>query len=261
MMSNPVQVTYDDGRIARVRLCRPEVRNAMDAATVAGLSEAFRRCGEDPALRAVVLEGEGRFFCGGADITTMRDSLALSEEENLRDALALSDMFGAIESCPVPVVAAVRGAALGGGAGLVACADVGLAEEDAIFGFTEVKLGIVPAVISPFVIRKIGAGHARALFPTGERFAAERALRIGLIHQIAPPGQLEALVAATLRELCSAGPQAVRVAKQIARTVPSLPPEEARAWTAARIARQRVSPEGQEGLRAFLEKRRPAWSS
>jgi methylglutaconyl-CoA hydratase len=257
-MSESITIAGDDS-VVRVRLNRPEVRNALDAQLIAELTSIFRGFDDRPHVRAVVLEGEGAIFCGGADIKYMRAALDLSEAQNHDDALRLSDMFAAIDECPAPTIAKVQGAALGGGAGLIAVCDIVLAEEDALFGFTEAKLGIVPAVISPFVLRKIGQTHARALFPTAERFNAQRALRIGLIHELVPPGQLDAMVESKIQELLTSGPGAARLAKRIARTVGSLAQDEARQWTAQRIAAQRISPEGQEGLRAFLDKRRPSW--
>ncbi len=257
-MSQSITIAGDES-VVRVRLNRPEVRNALDAQLIAELTATFRAFADRPLVRAVVLEGEGAIFCGGADIKYMRAALELSEAQNYEDALRLSDMFAAIDDCPAATIAKVQGAALGGGAGLIAVCDIVLAEEDALFGFTEAKLGIVPAVISPFVLRKIGQSHARALFTTAERFNAERALRIGLIHEVVPPGQLDASVESTIQELLTSGPSAVRLAKSIARQVGGLAPDEARRWTAGRIAGQRVSPEGQEGLRAFLDKRRPTW--
>ena len=257
-MSESLIIAGDD-QVVRVRLNRPDVRNALDAELVAGLADVFRRFEDQPHVRAVVLEGAGAIFCGGADIKYMRAALELSEKQNYEDALRLSDMFAAIDNCPAPTIAKVQGAALGGGAGLVAVCDIVLAEEDALFGFTEAKLGIVPAVISPFVLRKIGQTHARALFPTAERFNAERAMRMGLVHEVVPPGQLDASVESKIQELLTSGPGAARLGKKIARTVGGLAPDEARGWTAERIASQRVSPEGQEGLRAFLDKRRPTW--
>lgn len=257
-MADPV-VVVAEGNVARVRLNRPEVRNALDVATIALLTQRFLEFARDETLRSVVLEGEGAIFCGGADIHYMRAALGLSERDNYEDALRLSDMFGAIDDCPCPTIAKVQGAALGGGAGLIAACDIVLAEEDAVFGFTEAKLGIVPAVISPFVLRKIGPSHARALFPTAERFNAQRARRIGLVHEIVAPGQLEAALSSTVKELQTSGPRAARLAKLIARTVGEKERDEARQWTAERIASQRVSAEGQEGLRAFLDKRRPSW--
>ena len=197
-----------DGGIARVRFNRPDVRNALDAQMIAEVTEAFRTFSDDASVRGVVLEGEGKMFSGGADINYMRAGLDLGEEENYQDALRLSDMFAAIEECAAPVVARVHGAALGGGSGLIAACDIVIAADDAVFGFTEVKLGIVPAVISPFVLRKIGHTHARALFTSGERFGADRALRIGLVHEVVAYPELHAAVKMKTDELMSCGPQA-----------------------------------------------------
>jgi methylglutaconyl-CoA hydratase len=235
------------GAVLRVTLARPERRNAFDAALIAELTEAFADVGD---VRAVVLSGEGTSFCAGADVEWQRAAVELSYEENVEDALRLYRMLEAIDSCPAPVVARVQGYALGGGSGLVACADVAIASADAVFGFSEVKLGIVPAVISPFVLARIGAA-ARRYFLTGERFDAQTALRIGLVAEIA--GDLDEALDAVLAELLSSGPEATRAAKRLIRERPG--GEEA-AQIAAGL---RTSPEGQEGLRAFLEKREPAW--
>ncbi|MBC5825323.1 MAG: enoyl-CoA hydratase/isomerase family protein [Candidatus Eremiobacteraeota bacterium] len=258
-MSETIVVGSVDG-IANVRLNRPSLRNALDAKAIAEVTHAFRSLSADSALRAVVLEGEGKMFCGGADINYMRAGLDLDEEANFEDALRLADMFAAVDECPVPVIVKVRRTALGGGAGLVAAADIAVAGDDAIFGFTEAKLGIIPAVISPFVLRKIGQSHARALFMTAERFDAARALRIGLVHEIAGDDRLDAAVAMKLSELKSSGPQAARAAKQLAKLSGTLPAGQARLWTARQTAERRAAAEGQEGLRAFLEKRKPAWA-
>jgi methylglutaconyl-CoA hydratase len=248
-----------DGGLARVRLNRPDVRNALNAQMIAEVAGAFHELSSDDSVRAVVLEGEGKIFSGGADIHYMRAGLELGEEENFNDALRLSDMFAAIDDCKAPVIAKVQGAALGGGSGLIAACDIVIAADDAVFGFTEAKLGIVPAVISPFVLRKIGHTHARALFVTGERFGADRALRIGLIHEAVPYHDLHGALQKTIAEVMSCGPHAVRMAKYIARNVARLAPDEARVWTARTTAQRRASGEGQEGLRAFLEKRKPNW--
>lgn len=247
-----------DGGLARVRLNRPDVRNALNARMIAEVTEAFVQLSSDDSVRAVVLEGEGKIFSGGADIHYMRAGLELGEAENFNDALRLSDMFASIDDCKAPVIARVQGAALGGGSGLIAACDIVIAADDAVFGFTEVKLGIVPAVISPFVLRKIGQTHARALFVTGERFGADRALRIGLIHEVVPYHDLHSAVQKSIGEVMSCGPQAVKEAKNIARRVAELGPE-ARTWTSRTTAQRRASDEGQEGLRAFLEKRKPKW--
>ena len=237
-----------DGPVLRVTLARPERRNAFDAALIAELAETFVDVGR---ARAVVLAGEGASFSAGADVDWMRSSVELSFDENVADATALRRMLEAIDQCPAPVVARVQGHALGGGAGLVAVADIALAAPDAVFAFSEVKLGIIPAVISPFVLARIGPGAARRYFLTGERFDAATALRIGLVHEVAD--DLDAALERLLGELLSAGPQAARWAKRLVRERPD-GPETAR-W----IAERRASEEGQEGLRAFLKKRPASW--
>jgi len=239
-----------DGDVLRVTLARPDRRNAFDAELIAELATAFVDVGR---ARAVVLAGEGPSFCAGADVEWMRSSAGLSYDENVADALALRRMLEAIDGCPAPVICRVQGHALGGGAGLVACADVVIAAPDAVFAFSEAKLGIVPAVISPFALAKIGPSWARRLFPTGERFGADLALRIGLVHELAD--DLDAAVERVLTELRSAGPRASRAAKRLVLDAPLDGLE-----TARRIAERRTSDEGQEGLRAFLERRRPDWS-
>ena len=237
-----------DGPILRVTLARPERRNAFDAALIAELTEAFSDVGD---ARAVVLAGEGPSFCAGADVDWQRSAIDLSYDENVEDAMRLYAMLEAIDGCPAPVVARVQGYALGGGSGLVACCDVAIAGDDAVFGFSEVKLGIIPAVISPFVLPRIGPGAARRYFLTGERFAAQVALTIGLVHEIA--ADLDEAVDRVVAELLTSGPQAAREAKQLVRTAPT------GLDTAHIAARLRTSPEGQDGLRAFLERRKPSW--
>ena len=237
-----------DGALLRITLARPDRRNAFDAELIGELSKAFIDVGR---ARAVVLAGEGASFCAGADVDWMRASVGLSLDENVADANAMRQMFEAIDRCPAPVVARVQGHALGGGAGLVAAADIAIADPETVFAFSEVKLGIIPAVISPFALAKIGPGAARRYFVTGERFDAETALRIGLVSQVA--ADLDAAVDRVVGELLSAGPHAARWAKRLIRERPD-GPETAR-W----IAERRASDEGQEGLRAFLEKRPPSW--
>jgi methylglutaconyl-CoA hydratase len=231
-----------------VTLARPGRRNAFDAALIAELTEAFADVGD---ARAVVLSGEGESFCAGADVEWMRSSVDLSFDENVEDARRLRAMLEAIDGCPAPVVAQVHGHALGGGAGLVACADVAIAEAETVFGFSEVKLGIVPAVISPFVLAKTGPGPARRYFVTGERFDAWNALWMGLVQEVTV--EPERAVEDVLEQIASAGPEAARAAKRLARRAHSA--EE----TARLIAEHRTSDEGQDGLRAFLEKRAPGW--
>ena len=228
-------------------ITRPERRNAFDASLIRELTEAFADVGD---ARAVVLAGEGESFCAGADVEWQRASIDLSLEENVEDAMRLYRMCETIDTCPAPVVARVQGYALGGGSGLVACSDVGIAAPDATFGFSEVKLGIIPAVISPFVLPKIGA-HARRYFLTGERFDAEAALRIGLVHELAD--NLDDAVDRIVGEILTAGPNAVRAAKRL---VHDRPQGEETAQIAARL---RSGEEGQEGLRAFLERRTASW--
>ena len=237
-----------DGPVLRITLARPEARNAFDAALIAELAGAFVDVGR---ARAVVVAGEGTSFSAGADVEWMRASVDLSYEANLADANALRQMLEAIDRCPAPVVARVQGHALGGGCGLVACADIAIAAPDTQFAFSEVKLGIIPAVISPFALAKIGASAARRYFVTGERFGAEAALRMGLVHELA--AELDAAVERIVGELLSAGPTAARWAKRLVHERPD------GAETARWIAERRTSAEGQEGLRAFLEKRPASW--
>jgi methylglutaconyl-CoA hydratase len=263
-MSNSLDVARNGpgGVVARVTLDRPEVHNAFNAELIGELRATFRKLADEPPdqLRAVVLAGNGPSFCAGADITWMRASLGLTREQNEQDAMVMAEMFDAIDTCPVPVIARVQGAALGGGMGLCAVSDLVVAETGAKFGFTETRLGILPAVISPFVIAKIGESHARALFPSGKRFDALRALRIGLVHEVVEGEEaLDSAVDSAVDDLLAAGPTAARAAKAIVREVRGLPHESTRWHTARRIATQRTSAEGQEGLRAFLEKREPAW--
>jgi len=243
----------------RVTVNRPEVRNAFNAEMIAALRETFVALAADRSVRTIVLAGEGKTFSGGADIAWMRASIELTHDENVRDAEALAAMLRAIDECPHPVIARIHGAALGGGCGLAAVADIAVAADDTIFGFSEVKLGILPAVISPFVIAKIGVSQARALFLTGERFDAARARAIGLVHHVEPAGDLDARVVAIVAEFATSSPTAVARAKALIPQVAALSLADATAPTANAIAAQRVSPEGQEGLRAFLERRAAVW--
>jgi methylglutaconyl-CoA hydratase len=247
------------GPVAQVRLDRPDVRNALDNDLIEQLHSTFDKIANDSAIRAVVLSGEGKTFCGGADVAMMRESLELTREQNIAGARAFSEMFRAIDRCPKPVIAKVHGAALGGGSGLVAVCDIAIAASDAEFGFTETKLGILPAVISPFVLAKIGASHARALFLTGERFDARRAQAIGLVHEVVVADTLDVAIERVTTEVLSASPSAIAAAKKLIARVRETSYVESRDITAEAIAEQRISPEGQEGLRAFLERRSPNW--
>jgi methylglutaconyl-CoA hydratase len=248
------------GPIARVFLARPAVRNAFDGATVLALRDAVAAASAREDVRVIVLGGHGPVFCAGADLGWMRTVAGFTPEENRRDAEELASLFETIDASPKAVVARVQGAALGGGCGLVAAADIAVASAEARFGFTEVRLGLVPAVISPFVMRRIGPSAAGELFLTGERFGAEKALAIGLVHRVVPASELDAAVDGRVRELLQAAPGAVAAAKALVREVAGRAPSDVREVTVARIAERRASAEGQEGLRAFLEKRKPDWS-
>jgi methylglutaconyl-CoA hydratase len=236
-----------DGRVLRITLAKPERRNAFDAELIRELHEAFSDVGD---ARVVVLAGEGPSFCAGADVEWQRSAIDLGYDENVEDALRLFSMLEAIDSCPAPTVGRIQGFALGGGSGVTACLDIPVAAADAVFGFSEVKLGIIPAVISPFVLPRIGEA-ARRHFLTGERFDAEVALRIGLVSEVTE--DLDAAIERVVGELLTSGPEATREAKKLVRQRPG--GEEA-AQIAARL---RSGDEGQDGLRAFLERRRPGW--
>ena len=251
------------GRVARVTLGRPDVHNAFNATLIAELRAIFNGLAREAPteLRAVVLAGDGPSFCAGADIAWMRAAMALDVESNEQDAMAMADMFEAIDTCPVPVIARVHGAALGGGMGLCAVSDLVIAESGTRFGFTETRLGILPAVISPFVVAKIGESHARSLFPGGRRFDAVRAQRIGLVHDVVEGlAALDAGVDAAVEDVLAAGPTASRAAKSIVREIRGVGHGSAKWHTARVIARQRTSEEAQEGFRAFAGKRPPSWA-
>lgn len=246
------------GSTLRVTLNRPEVHNAFNDELI---EEAIAVFGEvAPDIRAIVLRGGGPNFCAGADLGWMTRMVDYSREENIRDASQLAKMFAVINECPVPVVGRIQGAAIGGGVGLVSVCDIAIATANAKFGLTEVKLGIIPAVISPYVIAKIGETHARALFMTGERFAAERALRIGLVHHVAADeAELDRIVDETVAQLATSGPEAVRECKKLIAQVASHPKIDAIPFTIEAIAARRTSREGQSGMTAFLNKQKAPW--
>jgi methylglutaconyl-CoA hydratase len=246
--------------VARVTLNRPDVRNAFNDALVAELTAWAGEAAKGRQIRAAVLQGAGSVFCAGADLEWMSRMVGYSQEENLRDAAALASMFEALDTLPFPLVGRVQGAALGGGAGLAAVCDIVVAADDAVFGFTEVKLGILPAVISPYAIAKIGVSAARELFLTGRRFPASRAREIGLVNAVVPRPGLDAAVDETLAELASSSTSAVAEAKALIRTVAGQPPPDVMSVTAETIARQRVTQDGQAGMKAFLSKQKPPWS-
>jgi methylglutaconyl-CoA hydratase len=251
-----------DGAVERLTLNRPDVRNAFNEHVIAELTAwavDTRQAGLRHDVRAVVIAGAGKVFCAGADVTWMSKTVHYTEDENLRDAMAMSRMFAAINELPVAVIGRIQGAALGGGAGLAAVCDIVVSADDAAFAFTEVKLGIIPAVISPYVVAKIGRSAARELFLTGARFSAERAREIGLVHAVADAGDLDRVISKYVNDLLTSGPEAVAAAKRLVSEVASRDRASATAYSAEAIAERRVSGEGQDGMRAFLEKRPPAW--
>ena len=247
-----------DGPVVRVTLNRPEVRNAFNEHVIAELTE-WAQSVPGSGARVAVLAGEGKAFCAGADLTWMSKMVAYSGEENERDAMAMSAMFQALDTLPIPLVGRVHGAALGGGTGLAAVCDIVVATDDAVFGFTEAKLGILPAVISPFAIRKIGIAAARELFLTAARFSARRAQQLGLVHAVTSSAELDPAIDAYVRELLTSAPEAIAGAKKMISAVSGRPPAEVAELTAQTIAKHRVSEEGQGGMRAFLEKRPAPW--
>jgi methylglutaconyl-CoA hydratase len=255
--------SIDDNGVAGVMIDRPDRHNAFDEALIAALTATFENLGADPAVRAIILSGNGKSFCAGADIGWMRRAAGWSEAENRADALKLSAMLTAIDTCPKPVIARVHGVVAGGGVGLVACADMAVAIEGAQFRLSEVRLGLTPATISPYVIGKIGAGAARRWFLTAEGFGAAEAQRIGLTHETAiDAAAADAVIANWLAHLGAAAPGAVADAKALIRDVAGRPvSDELRAETAARIAARRASAEGREGIAAFFDKRKPEWNA
>ena len=254
--------SIDDHGVARIVIDRPDRHNAFDEALIAALTDNFTTLGNDPAVRAIILSGNGKSFCAGADIGWMRRAAGWSEAENIADAMKLSAMLNAIDTCPKPVIARVHGVVAGGGVGLVACADMAVAIEGAQFRLSEVRLGLTPATISPFVIARIGAGQARRWFLTAEGFGAAEAQRIGLTHETASDdAAADAVIANWLAHLGAAAPSAVADAKALVRDVAGRPVSDAlRHETAVRIAARRASAEGREGIAAFFDKRKPEWS-
>ena len=258
-MDEPSLLVEERNGVAYVTLNRPQVHNAFDETLIQEITACFERLSDDTGVRAIVLRGAGESFCAGADLHWMRRMADYSEEENRADAAKLQRMFAAIANCPKPTLARVQGAAIGGGAGLAAVCDIAIASSEAKFALSEVRLGLVPAVIAPYVLQKIGMGAARALFVTGERFSADEALRLGLVQQAVPADELDTALQKKLELILQAGPQAIAVAKCLLNDIAAQTPEQAAETAIACIAALRVSPEGQEGIRAFLEKRKPQW--
>ena len=250
-----------DGPVLRLTLNRPEVRNAFDEEMIQVLSTAALHASEDSSVRAVVLAGTGKAFCAGADIGWMAKAIAYSRQENLSDAEDLARLLERLDTLPVPVIGRIQGPALGGGVGLAAICDIVVAANDAVFALSEVKLGILPAVVAPYVLRKIGISAARELFLTGVRFDAARAREIGLVHDVVKESDLDAAVRRRVDDVLAASPQGIAKAKALIREIAGAHPEDVIGITTNAIASQRVSDEGQEGLRAFLEKRKPSWKA
>jgi methylglutaconyl-CoA hydratase len=251
---------HRDGPVEYLTLHRPDVRNAFNEQVIDELTRWATAIAGDSHVRCAVLAGAGQTFCAGADLAWMSKMIAYTHEENVRDAQAMARMFSALDTLPVPLIGQIHGAALGGGAGLVAVCDVVVADEDTLFGFTEVKLGIMPAVISPYAIAKIGRSAARELFLTGMRFSASHAKEIGLVHRVVPSSRLAATVKAYVTEVLSAGPEAVAAAKALIPKVWNSLAQDTGSLTADAIAARRVSAEGQEGMKAFLQKRKANWN-
>jgi methylglutaconyl-CoA hydratase len=252
-------LTKREGPVEHVTLNRPEVRNAFDEHMIGEMTRWAEDMRADPGVRVAVLTGAGKVFSAGGDLGWMARMADYSRDENLRDAEALARMYEQLDTLPVPLIGCVQGAALGGGAGLAAICDVVVAARDAAFGFTEVQLGIVPAVISPYVIAKIGRSAARELFLTGARFSADRAREIGLVHAVVDSTDLDAAVRRYVDRFLRCGPRAITATKALIARVADRPAADVAAITAEAIAAVRTSAEGQEGLRAFLEKRRASW--
>jgi methylglutaconyl-CoA hydratase len=248
-----------EGRVLRLTMNRPQVHNAFNSAMIRELAAAFDRGGRDPEIRLIVLTGAGESFCAGADLNWMREIVRYSFEQNLRESRELAELLYAIYTLPKPTIARINGAVIGGGTGLFSACDIVIASEKARFGLSEVKIGLIPAAIGPYVIRRIGESAARELFLTGERFDARRALEIGLVNKVVPHEALDGKVDEVSRLLLSSGPEAIAKCKELLQKVPAMSLDEAKGYTAEMIAGLRVSPEGQEGMAAFLEKRKPSW--
>jgi methylglutaconyl-CoA hydratase len=261
MTANYQTVALDrQGPVAYVRFCRPEVHNAFNDTLIYELTALFGSLKEDKTLRVIVLTGEGKSFCAGADLNWMRRVKDYTFEKNVEEALALADLFWLIYTMPVPVVGRINGAAIGGGTGFVAVCDIAVAAESAKFSFSEVKIGVVPACIGPYVIRKIGEGKAREFFISGERLTAAEAHRIGLVNRYYPDDELDDEIDRLVQTILTSGPNAVKMAKELITNVPLMSPDQFKPYTAEMIARLRKSDEGQEGMDAFLNKRKPNWT-
>ncbi len=258
MTHDTVSLTCE-GSVARVTLDRPDIRNAFNDEMLADLREAFATIRDDPAVRVAVLTGEGQAFCAGADLHWMKRVVSYTYEQNYEDSLHLALMLREIYDCPKPVVGRINGPAIGGGTGVVAVCDIAIASEDAVFAFSETKLGLTPAAISPYLLKRMGEKNLREYFLTGERFTAAQAAEMGLVNDAVPADQLDAAVDAKVRMVLTGGPAALAVTKRLIRDISERSTEENGPYTAEVIARLRMSEEGQEGMNAFLNKRKPVW--
>ena len=248
-----------DDRIARITFCRPKVHNAFNSDMIRELTALFTELREKKNLRVVILTGEGKSYCAGADLNWMRAVVNYSYEQNLKESLELAALFHLIYEFPLPVIGMINGAAIGGGTGFVAVTDIAIAADTAIFSFSEVKIGVVPACISPYVVKRVGEGRAREFFLTGERLTSARALEAGLINRSVAPDQLEAEVDKMVQQILSSGPDAIGVCKELLHRIADMDMDACEKYTAEVIANLRKSPEGQEGMDAFLNKRKPKW--
>lgn len=248
-----------DGRIANVTFNRPEIHNAFNGTVIEEMADIFAKIKANDDIRVVLLTGKGKSFCAGADLNWMRGVIKQSFDENLAESNALADLFYSIYTCKRPVIGRINGAAIGGGTGFVAVCDIAIAARSAKFSFSEVKIGVVPACIGPYVVKKMGEGKARELFITGERMNGDRAYEVGLVNRVVDDDQLDAEVDGLIKTVLTSGPEAVAMAKRLVSEVPGMMPEQFKPYTAEMIARLRVSDEGQEGMDAFLNKRKPNW--
>jgi methylglutaconyl-CoA hydratase len=259
-MSDYTTIKYTlDGQVARVSFCRPEIHNAFNSTMINELSDLFTSLKDDKNIRVVVLTGEGKSYCAGADLNWMRAVRDYSYEQNLKESLELAALFRLIYEFPLPVIGRINGAAIGGGTGFVAVTDIAIAAETAVFSFSEVKIGVVPACISPYVVKRVGEGKAREFFLTGERLTAQRALEAGLINSMVPADKLDEEVDLMVKQILSSGPDAIAVCKSLLHNIADRNMDDNEKYTAEVIANLRKSPEGQEGMDAFLNKRKPNW--
>src|SRR3954469_17321324 len=257
----PSVLVEHDGPVLRLTLNRPDVRNAFDEEVIRTMMAAAVSAAENQSVRVIVLGGAGKTFCSGADIGWMAKAIAYSRQENLSEAEDMAPMLGRLGTLPKPVIGRDSGAGLGGGVGLAAICDIVVAADDAVFALSEVRLGILPAVVAPYVLRKVGVSAARELFLTGMRFDAGRAREVGLVHEVVPAVGLDAAVARRVADVLAASPTGIARAKALIREIAGAHPDHVIGVTTNAIASQRISAEGQEGLRAFLEKRKPSWSA